>query len=107
ISEALNKLGANFGMNWNIDLSTISLHVTNMNVGLLYVFAMTGLGIYGIVVGGWASNSKYSLLGGLRSSAQMISYELALSLSVVAVLIQAGTLDLTQISARQQGWVWL
>jgi NADH-quinone oxidoreductase subunit H len=103
ISDALNNLGLKFGMNWNIELSTVSLHVTNMNVGLLYVFAMTSLGIYGIVVGGWASNSKYSLLGGLRSSAQMISYELALSLSVIAVLIQAGTLDLTKIVEQQQG----
>jgi NADH-quinone oxidoreductase subunit H len=64
---------------------------------------MTGLGIYGIVIGGWASNSKYSLLGGLRSSAQMISYELALSLSVIAVLIQAGTLDLAKIVENQSG----
>jgi NADH-quinone oxidoreductase subunit H len=103
ISQTLNDLGARFGMNWNIDVSAISLHVTNMNVGLLYVFAMTSLGIYGIVVGGWASNSKYSLLGGLRSSAQMISYELALSLSVIAVLIQAGTLDLTKIVEQQSG----
>jgi NADH-quinone oxidoreductase subunit H len=104
ISQMLNDLGARFGMNWNIDLSTINLYVTNMNVGLLYIFAMTSLGIYGIVVGGWASNSKYSLLGGLRSSAQMISYELALSLSVIAVLIQAGSLDLTRIVAEQSGW---
>jgi NADH-quinone oxidoreductase subunit H len=103
ISQALNELGARLGMNWNIDLSTINLYVTNMNVGLLYIFAMTSLGIYGIVVGGWASNSKYSLLGGLRSSAQMISYELALSLSVIAVLIQAGTLDLTKIVEQQSG----
>jgi NADH-quinone oxidoreductase subunit H len=103
ISQALNDLGGSLGMSWNIDLRTINLHVTNMNVGLLYVFAMTSLGVYGIVVGGWASNSKYSLLGGLRSSAQMISYELALSLSVVAVLIQAGTLDLTKIVERQSG----
>src|SRR5262245_59170289 len=94
ISQLLNDLGAKLGMSWNLDLRYINLYVTNMNVGLLYIFAMTSLGIYGIVVGGWASNSKYSLLGGLRSSAQMISYELALSLSVIAVLIQAGTLDL-------------
>src|SRR5215831_16276460 len=104
ISHRLIELGASLGMTWNIDLSKINLYVTNMNVGLLYVFAMTSLGIYGIVVGGWASNSKYSLLGGLRSSAQMISYELALSLSVIAVLIQVGTLDLTKIVERQQGW---
>ena len=104
INQILNDLGTKLGMNWNINLSTINLYVTNMNVGLLYVFAMTGLGIYGIVIGGWASNSKYSLLGGLRSSAQMISYELALSLSVIAVLIQAGTLDLAKIVENQSGW---
>src|SRR5262245_29453796 len=93
ISQLLNNLGASLGMTWNIELTKINLYVTNMNVGLLYVFAMTGLGVYGIVIGGWASNSKYSLLGGLRSSPQMISYELALSLSVVAVLVHAGTAD--------------
>lgn len=104
ISKALNDLGASLGMTWNIDVTRINLYVTNMNVGLLYIFAMTGLGVYGIFIGGWASNSKYSLLGGLRSSAQMISYELALSLSVVAVLIQAGTLDLAKIVDQQKGW---
>jgi NADH-quinone oxidoreductase subunit H len=103
ISNALNNLGASLGMAWNIHVTRINLYVTNMNVGLLYIFAMTGLGVYGIFIGGWASNSKYSLLGGLRSSAQMISYELALSLSVVAVLIQAGTLDLAEIVNQQSG----
>lgn len=106
ISQILNDLGGWLGMNWNIQLTTINLYVTNMNVGLLYVFAMTSLGVYGIFIGGWASNSKYSLLGGLRSSAQMISYELALSLSVIAVLIQAGTLDLAQIVEQQRGVHW-
>jgi NADH-quinone oxidoreductase subunit H len=104
ISSALNSLGGSLGFNWNIDLKTIDLYVTNFNVGLLYVFALTSLGIYGIVIGGWASNSKYSLLGGLRSSAQMVSYELALSLSVVAILILAGTLDLVKIVEAQSGW---
>jgi NADH-quinone oxidoreductase subunit H len=106
ISQILNNLGTSLGMSWNIQLTTINLYVTNMNVGLLYVFAMTSLGVYGIFIGGWASNSKYSLLGGLRSSAQMISYELALSLSVIAVLIQAGTLDLAQIVEQQSGTRW-
>jgi NADH-quinone oxidoreductase subunit H len=104
LSEAVNNLGNRLGQAWNVDLRTINLHVTNFNIGLLYVFALTGLGIYGIVIGGWSSNSKYSLLGGLRSSAQMVSYELALSLSVIAVLIQAGTLDLTEIVRQQSGW---
>ncbi len=104
ISSALNSLGSWLGFNWNIELTTINLYVTNFNVGLLYVFALTSLGIYGLVIGGWSSNSKYSLLGGLRSSAQMVSYELALSLSVVAILILAGTLDLVKIVEAQSGW---
>jgi NADH-quinone oxidoreductase subunit H len=94
ISQMLNDLGGWLGMTWNIDVTRINLYVTNMNVGLLYIFAMTGLGVYGIFIGGWASNSKYSLLGGLRSSAQMISYELALSLS----------LDLAEIVKQQSEW---
>lgn len=89
---------------YRLNLSTVDLHVTHFNVGILYIFAMTGLGVYGIVVAGWASNSKYSLLGGLRSSAQMVSYELGLSLSVVAILLMAGTLDLTEIVRQQSGW---
>lgn len=104
LTQTVGSLVAKLGLGWNIDLRTVNLHVTHFNVGILYVFAMTGLGIYGIVVAGWASNSKYSLLGGLRSSAQMISYELGLSLSVVAVLLMAGTLDLTEIVKQQSGW---
>lgn len=104
INGAVNWVSERIGSDFRLELTTMNLYVTNINVGLLYVFAMTGLGIYGIVIGGWASNSKYSLLGGLRSSAQMISYELALSLSVIAVVIQAGTLDLTRIVAQQSGW---
>lgn len=85
----------------------IDLVVTHFNVGLLYVFAMTSLGVYGIVIAGWASNSKYSLLGGLRSSAQMVSYELALSLSVIGALLQAGSLDLVEIVRAQSGFFGL
>lgn len=104
ISSFLNGIGTSLGMDWGIDISRINLYITNFNIGLLYVFALTSLGIYGIFIGGWASNSKYSLMGGLRSSAQMISYELALSLSVIAVLMMAGTLDLTEIVKAQSGW---
>lgn len=85
----------------------IPLYVTALNVSLLFVFAMTSLGVYGIVLAGWSSNSKYSLFGGLRSSAQMISYELALSLSIVGVLIQVGSLDLVKIVEAQSGWLLL
>jgi NADH-quinone oxidoreductase subunit H len=83
---------------------TIELHVTHMNVGLLYVLALTSVGVYGIVLAGWSSNNKYSLLGGLRSSAQMISYELALGLSIVSVLLYTGSLDLVEIVDAQGGF---
>ena len=104
ISGFVNGIGARFGQTWGVDLSTVNLYVTHMNIGLLYVMAVTSLGVYGIVLAGWGSNSKYSLLGGLRSSAQMISYELSLSLSVIAVLLIVGTLDLTKIVEQQSGW---
>ena len=80
----------------------INLQVANLNVGILYMFAMTSLGVYGLVIGAWASNNKFSLLGGVRGSAQMISYEVALGLSVIGILMVYGTLDLQQI-ARGQG----
>src|SRR6266487_3872177 len=83
---------------------TIELHVTQMNVGLLYVLALTSVGVYGIVRAGWSSNNKYSLMGGLRSSAQMISYELALGLSIVGVVLISGTLDIYSIVEQQSGW---
>ena len=86
-----------------LNLSKIDLHVTSFNVGLLYVLGLTSLGVYAIAMAGWSSNSKFSLLGGLRSSAQMVSYELSLSLSLVGVLIQAGTADLYKIVESQQG----
>lgn len=79
----------------------VPLRVTALDIGLLYVLALTSLTVYGVVLAGWSSNSKYSLLGGLRSSSQMISYELALSLSIVGVLLQANTLDLTKIVESQ------
>ena len=73
-----------------------------LNIGILYVFAMGSLGVYGIVIGAWASNNKFSLLGGVRGSAQMISYEIAMGLSVMGVLMVYGTLELQEI-ARGQG----
>ena len=77
----------------------------NMNVGVLYILAITSISVYGIVLAGWASNSKYSMLGSLRSSAQMISYELAMGLSLVALVVVAGTLNLNAI-VEQQKQVW-
>ena len=86
-----------------LNLSKVDLHVTSFNVGLLYILGLTSLGVYAIAMAGWSSNSKFSLLGGLRSSAQMVSYELSLTLSLVGVLIQAGTADLYKIVESQQG----
>src|SRR4029453_14238812 len=80
----------------------INLQVANVNIGILYVLAMTSLGVYGIVIGAWASNNKFSLLGGVRGSAQMISYEIAMGLSIIGVLMVYGTLELQEI-ARSQG----
>jgi NADH-quinone oxidoreductase subunit H len=77
------------------------LQIADMNIGVLFIFSATSLGVYGIAFGGWSSNSKYSFLGGLRSSAQIISYEIAMGLSLVAVLMVAGTVDLGKIVTDQ------
>jgi NADH-quinone oxidoreductase subunit H len=76
------------------------LVVANVNVGLLILFAITSIGVYGVALSGWSSNSKYSLLGALRSSAQMISYEISLTLSIVGVLLLAGTFNLSELITR-------
>ncbi len=80
-----------------------SFVITDVNIGLLYVFAVGSLGVYGIVLAGWASNSKYALLGGLRALAQMVSYELSLGLSVVGVVMMTGSLSLVDIVEAQSG----
>jgi NADH-quinone oxidoreductase subunit H len=91
-----------------VDLTVAALNqgvIADMNVGILYIFAVSSLSVYGAVLGGWASNSKYSLLGGLRLSAQMVSYELALGLSIIGVLMLAGSLSLvTIVDAQKSMW---
>jgi NADH-quinone oxidoreductase subunit H len=84
----------------------VPMVIADVNVGILFVFAIASLGVYGIVIGGWASNSKYPFLGGIRSSAQMLSYELSLALSVVPVFMVVGNLRLTNVVRYQieQGW---
>jgi NADH-quinone oxidoreductase subunit H len=94
-----------FGDSIKILGQSIDLVVADVNVGLLYLFAVSSLGVYGVVMGGWASNNKYSLLGAIRSSAQMISYELSLGLSIVGVLMIAGSLSLNRI-VEAQAPVW-
>lgn len=83
--------------------ATTGLYIANINIGILFVLAVTSLSVYSIALAGWSSNSKYPLIGGLRSSAQMISYELALTFSVVGVLLNAGSLSLQEIILAQQG----
>jgi len=84
----------------------VPMVVADLPVGFLYILAISSLGVYGIVLAGWSSNNKYALLGGLRASAQMISYEIALGMSTVAVLLIAGNVTLTQIVAQQQQGGW-
>jgi NADH-quinone oxidoreductase subunit H len=84
----------------------VPMVVADLPVGFLYILAISSLGVYGIVLAGWASNNKYALLGGLRASAQMISYEIALGMSTVAVLLLAGNVTLSQVIAQQQQGTW-
>lgn len=89
-----------------IDLTLGSLNrgvVADVNIGILFIFAISSLAVYGAVIGGWASNNKYSLLGGIRLTAQMISYELTLGLSVIGVIMISGTLSLVGIVEAQKG----
>jgi len=88
-------------------LGTFPLVIARFDVALLYVLGVTSVGVYGIALAGWSSNNKYSLMGGLRSSAQMISYELALGLSLIGVILISGTLDIYNIVEQQSGWYGL
>ena len=87
--------------------------VSNINVGILFIFAVSSLEVYGVIMGGWASNSKYPFLGSLRSAAQMISYEVSIGLIIIGVLLSTGSLNLTEIVLAQDGrygalsWYWL
>ena len=95
-----------FGNSVSIAGYSIPLQVTDVNIGLLMILGITSMGVYGIALAGWSSNNKYSLLGGLRASAQMVSYEISLGLSLVGVLIMAGSLSLRDIVNSQGGHFW-
>lgn len=88
-----------FGLN-------IPLQVADLNVGILYVMSFVSLGVYGIMIGGWASNNKYSLYGAIRASSQMISYELAMGLSIITLIMVSGSLSLKVIAEQQAGFNW-
>lgn len=96
-----------FGADVSLFGRRISLGVADVNVGLLYIVAVTSIGVYGIILGGWSSNSKYPLIGGLRASAQLISYELAVTITFVSVILLAGTLSMVGIvNAQYNSGVW-
>ena len=95
-----------WGGNITINNKIYSLQITDLNIGILYIFAMVSIGVYGIMIGGWASNNKYSLLGAIRAASQMISYELAMGLSIITLVLTTGTLSLSEIVNQQQGWHW-
>lgn len=88
-----------------INGETYSLQIADVNIGILYIFGVVSIGVYGIMIGGWASNNKFSLLGAIRASAQMISYEVAMGLSIIAFVMTTGSLSLKEISAMQTGGV--
>jgi NADH-quinone oxidoreductase subunit H len=99
LDRILGPVAEQYGLNQGV--------ISDMNVGILFIFAITSLGAYGLILGGWASNNKYALLGAVRAGAQMISYELGLALAVLGVLVLAGTLSLVQIvEAQDSVWKW-
>ena len=95
-----------FGEGWHVAGYDISGEIANLPISLILVFALGSLGIYGFIIGGWASDSKYSLLGSMRTCAQLVSYEVALALSVLGVVLMAGSLSLVDIVDEQSSSVW-
>ena len=98
-----------YGPNREIELFGVTIKpfiITDINIGILYILAFVSIGAYGVILGGWASNNKYSLLGGLRSAAQVISYELNIGLAIIGVLILSGSLSMVTIAEKQAGGFW-
>jgi len=95
-----------WGQQMTIGSKVIDLQVADINVGVLYIFGVVSLGVYGVMIGGWASNNKYSLLGAIRAASQNISYEISMGLSIIALLMVTGTLSLRQIAEQQHSWHW-
>ncbi|WP_018629782.1 NADH-quinone oxidoreductase subunit NuoH [Niabella aurantiaca] len=95
-----------WGASMNIGNRTVPLQVADVNIGILYVFGVVSLGVYGIMLGGWASNNKFSLLAAIRGASQMVSYELAMGLSLIAVLMLTGSLQMSVIVGEQYNAVW-
>ncbi len=95
-----------WGQNVLIGDRLVSLQVTDINVGILYIFGVVSLGVYGIMIGGWASNNKFSLMGAIRAASQSISYEIPMGLSIIALLLATNTLSMKEIAEQQHGANW-
>lgn len=95
-----------WGRGITINGTFYQLQAADVNIGILYIFGVVSIGVYGIMIGGWASNNKYSLLGALRASSQMISYEIAMGLAIISLIMMSGTLSVRDIAEQQQGWHW-
>jgi NADH-quinone oxidoreductase subunit H len=93
-----------WGQKLTFGTHVVDLQVTDINVGVLYIFGVVSLGVYGVMIGGWASNNKYSLLGAIRAASQNISYEISMGLSIIALLMVTGTLSLREIAEQQHGF---
>jgi len=105
ITACISSAVIPWGGNLTIGDRVISLQVADIDVGVLYIFGVVALGVYGIMIGGWASNNKFSLMGAIRAASQSISYEIAMGLSIIALLMVSGTLTMGEIVAQQTGFV--
>ncbi len=105
ITACISSAVIPWGQSLTIGDRVISLQVADINVGVLYIFGVVALGVYGIMLGGWASNNKFSLMGAVRAASQSISYEIGMGLSIIALLMVTGTLSMGEIVAQQSGFV--
>jgi NADH-quinone oxidoreductase subunit H len=105
ITACISSAVIPWGQDLVINGRTVSLQVADVNIGVLYVFGVIALGVYGIMLGGWASNNKFSLMGAIRAASQSISYEIGMGLSLIALLMVTETLQLGEIVAQQSGFV--
>lgn len=106
LTACMTSAAIPWGAGLTINGTYYSMQVADINIGILYIFAVVSFGVYGIMIGGWASNNKYSLLGALRASSQMISYEIAMGLAIIALIMTTGSLSLNEIAQSQTGWHW-
>ncbi len=106
ITAMLTGVVIPWGGTLNIGGLDFSMQIADLNIGILYVFAMVSIGVYGIMIGGWASNNKYALLGAIRAASQMISYEIAMGMSIIALILTTGSLSLHDIVQQQHGINW-